>query len=386
MLSWGHNGFGHLCLPGRPVVRPFRRLYSSIKVITSFYVTPLSSIADAHTYHADKSELGVFDPKCLKLAEAHNIAVDAPKTGKVVPPMEELSVSSWPDFMNVNKGTIYLSKKILGILYRLSSAESAKLAAIVPTPEEWASSYDKELELPGYEKYVDVAIAVRDLYFSQLNTSMQLFKIHDETSAVLGETLYTFRSERRAWESKKEGYEFASKDLRNRFRDMFGLVSESENSSKQASSDSSNNSESSSSDLATSSSPYSTETTAAISPSTPTSSFTHEQLLKASAWYVVTYNKAYRRKDGLTMWSFPWLIDDVLCHIKKTAVLKRRQEAKLNIESPQPIVETVIPPTTLPDQPESSISVVEPIDEVLPEPLLPVPPASLPVVSVAAAE
>ncbi|KAI7707123.1 RdRP-domain-containing protein, partial [Hortaea werneckii] len=55
--------------------------------MTAFYVQHmkhdnLGRIAMAHRYHADASDYGVMDPKCLELAQLHSLAVDYAKTGK----------------------------------------------------------------------------------------------------------------------------------------------------------------------------------------------------------------------------------------------------------------------------------------------------------------
>jgi RNA-dependent RNA polymerase len=271
----------------------------------------LSQIADAHTYWADKSELGVFDKRCLRLAEAHGVAVDAPKTGKVVPHMEELCVSSWPDFMNVNKAQVYLSKKVLGVLYRRSSEEYASLAG-ESAPTQIASSssssssssvstsassscrfFDSDLVLPGHEAFIQEALLARDQYNDRLATMMKLFRLPDEASAVIGEAVYNFRSERREWESKKEGFQSCSSDLRSRIRSMFFGLSSTSSSFSCTSSSSQDDRPS------------------------------DEQLLRASAWYTVTYDPQYRTKD--TMWSFPWLVEELLCIIKEEATQRKAQ-------------------------------------------------------------
>ena len=240
----------------------------------------LSSIADAHTYWADKSELGVFDPRCLKLAEAHNVAVDTPKTGKVVPQMDELRIPAWPDFMNVNKCGVYLSKKVLGSLFRRSSEEFATLAISYASTSP--SLFDSSMLYPGYEAFVEVALRARDAYSAQLSTTMQLFKLHDEASAITCEPIYRFRSERREWESKKEGFESAHLNLLSHSRAQFDLDSQSSGD--------------------------------------PTA-LRETQLKLASAWYAVTYDPRYRPSSGAIMHSFPWVVDDLLISVKKAHVL-----------------------------------------------------------------
>lgn len=245
----------------------------------------LSSIADAHTYWADKSELGVFDPRCLKLAEAHGVAVDTPKTGKVVPQMDELRVPAWPDFMNVNKCGVYLSKKVLGSLFRRSSEEFATLASSSATSSSSSldpSPFDSSMLYSGYETFIDLALKARDAYAAQLSTTMQLFRLQDEASAITGEPLYRFRSERREWESKKEGFESAHLNLRSRFRAQFDLDSQASSSSDAVQTEA-------------------------------------NQLKLASAWYAVTYDPRFKPSSGIVMHSFPWVVDDHMIAVKKSS-------------------------------------------------------------------
>lgn len=241
----------------------------------------LSSIADAHTYWADQSDLGVFDERCLRLAEAHDVAVDAPKTGKVVPPMDELCVSAWPDFMNVNKCGVYRSKKVLGKLFQRSSEQFSTLANHSSVSQALISdsSFDEDMKYPGYEAFIDFALAARDEYCEHLNTTMQLFHLRDEASVVSGEPLYRFRSERREWESKKEGFEAANSNLRARFRALFEVDAKVD--SDETALDTSQN-----------------------------------RLKLASAWYVVTYDPKFWCQERTPMFSFPWVVEDQIIEIK----------------------------------------------------------------------
>ena len=235
----------------------------------------LSTIADAHTYWADQSDLGVFDERCLELAKAHDIAVDAPKTGKVVPLMDEMRVSAWPDFMNVNKNGVYLSKKILGRLFRRANEKFSELSNVFQTTSN-TQQCDDDMRYPGYEAYIDEALKLSLDYAEQLRTTMQLFNLLDESSAVSGEPLYRYRSERRDWESRKEGYDSFITELRNRFRSVLGAESS-------------------------------------------TNEWSTEQLRLASACYVVNHDPDYRGRLPTSMPSFPWIISEIMLFIKQNA-------------------------------------------------------------------
>ncbi|KAK4728210.1 hypothetical protein R3W88_021198 [Solanum pinnatisectum] len=78
----------------------------------------LGEICNAHVVHADLSELGALDEKCLKLAELAAIAVDFPKTGKLITMPYNLRPKLYPDFMGKEEFQSYNSEKILGKLYR----------------------------------------------------------------------------------------------------------------------------------------------------------------------------------------------------------------------------------------------------------------------------
>lgn len=93
--------------------------------ITSFFVTymkndHLPQIAHAHLALADFLDDGVYDRKCMQLAELHSAAVDYNKTGLPAVMSTNLRPRKWPHFMEKrfkSQEQIYRSKKILGQLY-----------------------------------------------------------------------------------------------------------------------------------------------------------------------------------------------------------------------------------------------------------------------------
>ncbi|KAI2786432.1 hypothetical protein POX_g08817 [Penicillium oxalicum] len=90
--------------------------------ITSFYVTymkndSLPRIAHAHMAHADYLANGVYEPKCIRLAQLHSDAVDYNKTGIPAVMERALEPRVWPHFMNKKNRRTYHSNKILGQLY-----------------------------------------------------------------------------------------------------------------------------------------------------------------------------------------------------------------------------------------------------------------------------
>ncbi|KAI5286514.1 hypothetical protein KEM54_006730, partial [Ascosphaera aggregata] len=93
--------------------------------ITSFFVTymkhdHLPEIAHAHLALADFLDEGVYNNKCMRLAELHSAAVDYNKTGIPANMPPALRPRKWPHFMEKrfkSAEQTYHSKKILGQLY-----------------------------------------------------------------------------------------------------------------------------------------------------------------------------------------------------------------------------------------------------------------------------
>ncbi|KAK4389694.1 RNA-dependent RNA polymerase 6 [Sesamum angolense] len=86
----------------------------------------LGTICNAHVVHADLSEYGALDEKCIKLAELAATAVDFPKTGKIVHMPAELKPKMYPDFMGKEEFQSYNSNKILGSTSFIADAWNCK--------------------------------------------------------------------------------------------------------------------------------------------------------------------------------------------------------------------------------------------------------------------
>lgn len=100
----------------------------TINDITSFYVTymkndSLPRIAHAHMANADQLSNGVYEPKCVRLAQLHSDAVDYNKTGTPAIMERGLEPRSWPHFMGKKGKRTYHSPRILGQLYDAVKAE-----------------------------------------------------------------------------------------------------------------------------------------------------------------------------------------------------------------------------------------------------------------------
>eukprot|EP01119_Soliformovum_irregulare_P022301 TRINITY_DN7601_c0_g1_i2.p1 TRINITY_DN7601_c0_g1~~TRINITY_DN7601_c0_g1_i2.p1 ORF type:complete len:678 (-),score=208.64 TRINITY_DN7601_c0_g1_i2:58-1947(-) len=141
----------------------------------------LGQIANAHLAFSDASPKGVFDPQCLRLAQLHSVAVDFPKTG--VPAVFRIDdrPKSYPDFMNKTKKVTYVSKKVLGEMYR--NVEAMKI-----TKSEDLHRNSKIWE-HGWEDHVDQAVRDRDEYNFHLTSIMNKFGIKNEVEALSGNLL-----------------------------------------------------------------------------------------------------------------------------------------------------------------------------------------------------
>ncbi|KAI6820609.1 RdRP-domain-containing protein [Hortaea werneckii] len=105
--------------------------------MTAFYVQHmkhdnLGRIAMAHRYHADGSDDGVKDPKCLELAQLHSLAVDYAKTGKPAEFPRRLRVRRYPHWAEPGKKLTYHSKKVLGKLYDMVQRQDPEPAWDLP--------------------------------------------------------------------------------------------------------------------------------------------------------------------------------------------------------------------------------------------------------------
>ena len=78
----------------------------------------LGMIANAHLAKADASPNGALHGQCIRLAQLHSEAVDFPKTGVPAEFPPELRARKVPDFMEKWDKETYVSKKVLGVIYR----------------------------------------------------------------------------------------------------------------------------------------------------------------------------------------------------------------------------------------------------------------------------
>ncbi|XXG55897.1 hypothetical protein AAC387_Pa03g3456 [Persea americana] len=262
-----------------------------IEFFTKNMVTEnLGVICNAHVVHADLSEHGALDEKCLQLAELAAIAVDFPKTGKSATMPPSLKPKLYPDFMGKDEFQSYKSNKVLGQLYRKiidfhrdneGSEEVTYLPEDVP--------YDTDLEIPGSDDFVADAWSSKCSYDGQLNALLGHFKVSTEEEAVTGHVWSMPKYNSRKLGDLKEKLKHAYTALHREFRHSFEAM---EPDFKMLTDDEKN--------------------------------LLYEQ--KASAWYCVTYHPRWVKKsvelgepdgDGAPVrLSFAWIAVDYLVRIK----------------------------------------------------------------------
>ncbi|PIA42460.1 hypothetical protein AQUCO_02000123v1 [Aquilegia coerulea] len=186
----------------------------------------LGVICNAHVVHADQSEYGAMDEKCIQLAELAATAVDFPKTGKSVTMPQSLKPKMYPDFMGKDEFLSYMSKKILGILYRKvkhASKEDVPAFSKLPyTPED--ITYDTDLEIPCSQDLVQDAWTHKCSYDGQLNALLGQYKVNTEEEVVSGHIWSMPRYNGRKQRELKERLKHAFHALRKEFRNIFENV------------------------------------------------------------------------------------------------------------------------------------------------------------------
>lgn len=296
-VSWHQNLFSH---PEKELFPPMDYT-APAKKLSPFDITPgdmttfmmdyirsdqLGVIDNAHKAHADHQAQGVESDKCLLLAEAHSLAVDAPKTG-VWPDIAELELrlDQYPDFMMKTDKPSYKSNKLLGKLYRACRAFKRSAEQSLPTDIQ-RPVVDGAFVVKGYKKYVKEARELYSEYSENLDRLMTIYGINTEAELVSG----CFRKlHKRLSKERTEVAEIVERlvsDVRMKFRKQF--FEEFKMDISRHKSEKLENIE------------------------------IHQ---KASAWYHVAYADSPSAPRGNTkstrFLSFPWVVDDVMASIRE---------------------------------------------------------------------
>ncbi|XP_021822322.1 RNA-dependent RNA polymerase 6 [Prunus avium] len=252
----------------------------------------LGPICNAHVVHADRSDDGALDGNCLKLAELAALAVDFPKTGKIVSLPQHLKPRLYPDFLGKEDNQSYKSTKILGRLYRkvrdAYDEDAATSSELHYVPSD--IPYDMDLEVPGAADFIFDAWEKKCSYDGQLKGLMGQYKVKREEEIVTGHVWSIPKSNSKKQGELKERLSHSYNALKKEFRQMF----ENLDSNLEALTDDEKN------------------------------------LLcekKASAWYQVTYHPKWVKQspplqepdgpgDVVVMLSFAWIAADYLARIK----------------------------------------------------------------------
>ncbi|XP_042500578.1 probable RNA-dependent RNA polymerase 1 [Macadamia integrifolia] len=238
----------------------------------------LGIIANAHTVFADREPSMARSDNCIELAKLFSIAVDFPKTGVPAEIPDHLRVKEYPDFMEKLDKPTYESPRVIGKLFREIKDKAASHTSFKKFTWEVARrSYDPEMEVEGFEDYIDDACYYKGEYDSKLGNLMDYYGINTEAEILSGNIMKMAKSFTKKRDAEAIGLAVRSlkKEARKWFDEGFG-----------------------------------------------TDSSPDEVYAKASAWYHVTYHPDYWGcyNEGLN-WdhflSFPWCIYEKLIKIKK---------------------------------------------------------------------
>lgn len=240
----------------------------------------LGIIANAHTAFADREPEKAMSKTCIKLAKLFSIAVDFPKTGVPALISADLRVQAYPDFMDKADKVSYQSDNVLGKLFRMldNVGPKIKIRSLTFTREEAQQAYDPDMEVEGFEEYLDDAFYHKNNYDMRLGNLMNYYKIKTEAELISGGSLTKSLSFTK--KNEAESITMAVKSLRKEARGWFNENAELH--------------------------------------------FGHDKNVyaRASAWYFVTYHHSYwgwyddGKKHGHFL-SFPWCVHDKLIRIKK---------------------------------------------------------------------
>ncbi|KAM5566916.1 RNA-dependent RNA polymerase 1 [Rosa sericea] len=250
----------------------------------------LGIIANAHTVFADREYNKAMSHPCIELAKLFSIAVDFPKTGvpAVIPP--ELYVKEYPDFMEKPDKSTYVSSNVIGQLFREVKDIAPHDSCITSFTHQVATkSYDPDMEVDGFEDYLEDAFYYKGNYDYKLGNLLDYYGIKTEAEILSGSIMSMSKSFTKRRDV--EAINMAVKSLRKEARAWFNEKGTGIDSGD-------------------------------------------DVYAKASAWYHVTYHPMYfglynegMKRDHFI--SFPWCVYDKLVHIKKDKVRQARRISSL---------------------------------------------------------
>ncbi|KAM5581252.1 putative RNA-dependent RNA polymerase 1 [Rosa sericea] len=254
----------------------------------------LGIISHAHLAFADRKPRKAMSDECIELAKLHSHAVDSPKTGVLVELPRRLRVQEYPDFMEKIDRKTYESKCVIGKLFRQvkdielgSDSHSFKFKSF--TREVARRFYDTDMEVDGFEDYINDAMSYKSKYDYKLGNLMDYYGIKTEAEILSGNVSNVSKFFKR---KDLESINYAVRSLKKEARTWFMEKPNGED------------------------------------PSDFGTDIDNVYAAKASAWYHVTYhhrywgcyNKAMARDHFL---SFPWCVFDMLIQIKREKTSRR---------------------------------------------------------------
>lgn len=251
----------------------------------------LGAISTAHLVHADRDPMKARSPECLQLAALHSMAVDFAKTGAPAEMPRSLRPREYPDFMERWEKPTYISNGVLGKLYRAAAGRMESSHALSSLAQS-NPAFDPDLEVPGFEGFLESAEEYYDLYAEKLTTLMSYYGAEHEEEILTGnirnKLLYLKRDNKRYFEMKDRIID----SVGGLHKEVLGLFK---------------------------------------------SHPKEEWPRMASAWYRVTYHPDHRRPEKKRFWSFPWIICDELLKIKESNAKQRMQRADDPAPTPAPM-------------------------------------------------
>ncbi|MCL7025086.1 hypothetical protein MKW94_007557 [Papaver nudicaule] len=253
----------------------------------------LGVIANTHTAFADKEQLMAESEQCIELAKLFSIAVDFPKTGVPAEIPPHLRVKEYPDFMEKLDRPTYESKRVIGKLFRQVKDIAPHTSHIKSFTLEVAKKlYDTDMEVDGFDDYLDDAYFHKGEFDYKLANLMDYYGIKTEAEILGGSVMKLSKSFNMRRDA--ESISLAVRALKKEARKWFDKKS-SINSGSQEDDD---------------------------------------IYAKASAWYHVAYYPKYfgcyhQEKSRDHFLSFPWCVYDKLIHIKKKNSMRRKHNWSL---------------------------------------------------------
>ncbi|KAG9448742.1 hypothetical protein H6P81_008707 [Aristolochia fimbriata] len=231
----------------------------------------LGVISTAHLVHADSEPLKARSPKCLQLAKLQSMAVDFAKTGAPAEMPRVLKPKDYPDFLERGDRPMYASPGILGKLYRATRVPSGMSNLAFTWSKELAQmAYDPDLEVPGFEDFLEDAVKFKIQYIDKLTALMNYYEAQREDEILTGNLRQRpdhLNRDKKRYGEVKDRILVAVKNLHKEVKEWF-----------------------------------------------KGSCNIQEQPKMASAWYHVTYHPNYYEEENFL--SFPWILSDVLLNIK----------------------------------------------------------------------